>query len=98
MSKSIKAAKTLRRMAKLYKERGKLYGHNYAKVGPVMVALHPNGIILETEADHEFFHLYSLLIVKLTRFATSNCTHHDSIKDLCVYGAMLTAILERNQK
>lgn len=84
-------------MADTFRERQKVYKDNYRKVGPVMIALHPDGVSLSTVGDHEFFHLYSLLIVKLTRFATSNLTHVDSLHDLCVYGSMLEAILKERE-
>lgn len=95
MSKT--ADEILTEMAATFKERNAVYGDNFRKVGPVMSALHPEGVRLSTDKDHEFFHLYSLLIVKLTRFATSNLTHRDSIHDMCVYGAMLEAILEERE-
>mgnify|MGYP000906802733 FL=1 len=88
------AGTILDEMADTFRERQKVYKDNYRKVGPVMVALHPDGVSLSTVGDHEFFHLYSLLIVKLTRFATSDLTHIDSLHDLCVYGSMLDAILK----
>ena len=90
----ITAADILAEMAETYRERNKVYGDNFRLVGPVMAALHPEGIELKTAADHELFHLYSLVIVKLSRFATSNCRHLDSIHDAAVYAAMIEAILK----
>lgn len=97
MSQEKNAADILAEMAETFRERQKVYGSNYRKVGPVMTALHPDGVILKTEKDHEFFHLYSLLIVKLTRFATSDLSHKDSIHDMCVYGSMLESLLEERE-
>lgn len=91
------AADILQDMADTFRERNSVYGDNFRKVGPVMKCLHPDGVKLVDELDHEFFHLYSLLIVKLTRFATSNLTHIDSIHDMCVYGSMLEAILKERE-
>lgn len=91
------AADILAEMAQTYRERNVVYGDNFKTVGPVMQQLHPNGVRLETPEDHELFHLYSLLIVKLTRFAHSELKHRDSIHDLSVYGAMLEAILEERE-
>ena len=94
------ADKILAEMAATYRERNVAYGENFRVVGPVMALLHPKGVQLKTPADHELFHLWSLVIVKLTRFANSGLRHQDSIRDLCVYGAMIEAILqerERNQ-
>lgn len=81
-------------MADTFRQRNAVYGDNYRKVGPVMLALHPQGVVLNTIQDHELFHLYSLLIVKLTRFATSGLTHEDSLHDLAVYAAMMESILK----
>lgn len=94
---NVDAGMILDEMADTFRERQKVYKDNYRKVGPVMIALHPDGVSLSTVEDHEFFHLYSLLIVKLTRFATSDLTHVDSLHDLCVYGSMLEAILKERE-
>lgn len=93
------AGDVLADMAITYAERGNVYKDNFRVVGPVMTALHPDGVKLLTEKDHELFHLYSLIIVKLTRFATSELTHQDSIHDLAVYAAMIESLLiERSKK
>lgn len=92
------AADILADMADTYRERNKIYGDNYKRVGHIMTALHPIGIELKTAEDHELFHLWSLMIVKLSRFAVSGLTHEDSVHDLCVYGAMVEAILKGRRK
>jgi regulator of sigma D len=40
------------------------------------------------------FHLFELLIVKLSRFAKSNLSHADSIHDAAIYAAMIQTALE----
>jgi hypothetical protein len=96
-TKPLNAADILAEMAETYRERNAQYGDNFRVVGPVMELLHPKGVELTDAQDHELFHLYSLLIVKLTRFANSNLSHLDSIRDLCVYGAMIEAILQERR-
>lgn len=92
------AASILDAMAETYRERNKVYGDNFRRVGPVMSELHPDGVLLRTPQEHEVFHLWSLIIVKLTRFATSGLTHEDSIHDAGVYAAMIESILKERKK
>ncbi|QBQ72380.1 haloacid dehydrogenase-like superfamily protein [Serratia phage MTx] len=86
------AADVLAEMADTFRERNAVYKDNAAKVGEVMAVLFPDGVTLRTVADHKFYHLFELLIVKLTRFTNSGLKHEDSLHDLTVYGAMLEAI------
>lgn len=58
-------------MAETFRERNAAYGNNGIKVGDVFKVLFPNGVRLESAADQRIYHLFSLLIVKLTRFANS---------------------------
>lgn len=92
------AAMILDQMADTFRQRNAVYGDNYRIVGPVMSALHPQGVALKTPRDHELFHLHSLLVVKLTRFATSGMTHQDSLHDLAVYAAMMESILKERER
>lgn len=89
MSKT--GADILQEMAETYRERNVVYGDNFKKMGPLMVSLFPNGITLKTEQDFIQFHLLDWICGKLTRFASSDLTHIDSIHDLAVYAAMLEA-------
>lgn len=93
------ADQVLQQMAETYRDRNAVYGDNFRKVGPVLALLHPKGMKLVSGEDHELFHLWSLVIVKLSRFANSELTHEDSVHDAAVYLAMIEAILkERKQK
>jgi len=85
-------------MAKTFKERNAVYGDNYKMVGHLMQTLHPTGFVQSTVENHELGHLWSLLIVKLSRFAISGLTHKDSIHDLAVYAAMIEAILTNRRQ
>jgi hypothetical protein len=90
------AADVLADAAKTFAERNAVYKDNAVNVGNVMQALFPNGVQLKTEADHHLYHLFELIIVKLTRFANSNLTHVDSIHDSMVYAAMVEVLADKH--
>jgi hypothetical protein len=89
----LKAHKTvpeiLRAAANTFEERNKTYGQNYKQVGPAMVALFPNGVTLRTADEFTRWHMFELIVVKMTRFANSGLAHEDSIHDAGVYAAMV---------
>lgn len=82
------AADILEQAGATFRERNAVYKDNADNVGKVMAALFPNGVQLKTAADHKMYHLFELLIVKLTRFANADLKHLDSIHDAAVYAAM----------
>lgn len=88
----------LQEMAKTYKERSKQYGDNWLKIGNVLSALYPAGITLTTPDDFNHFHLFLLMLVKVTRLSESNLTHVDSAHDAAVYAAMLEALMSEPAK
>lgn len=88
-------AKIMEEMAKTFLERNKIYGDNYKRVGEVMKSLFPEGVQLKTIEDFNTWHLFELMIVKMTRFANSNLTHKDSIHDLAVYAAMVESLIKK---
>lgn len=93
------ADRILELMAETYRGRNAVYGDNWRRVGPVMEAMFAGESLTLSEADdHELFHLFSLIIVKLTRFAVSGLDHQDSIHDAAVYCAMVEAILIERSK
>jgi hypothetical protein len=83
------AADILAKAAGTFKERNAVYRDNAVNVGKVMEALFPNGVNLKNAKDHQIYHLFELIIVKLTRFANTNLHHTDSIHDVMVYAAMI---------
>lgn len=87
----------LRSAAATFEERNKTYGQNYLNVAPVMKALFPQGVPKDLPLQTEW-HLFELLVVKLTRLATSNITHLDSAHDAIVYAAMIESIIKDKQK
>ena len=88
------AAKILEEMAETFRERNKVYGDNYKTVGEVMVALFPKGVSLKTVEDYNIWHLFELMIVKVTRFANNDLKHKDSIHDAAVYAAMVESLIK----
>ena len=97
LAPSKNAADVLSKMAETFRERNSLYGNNYKMVGPIMNIFWPDGVPSELVVKDQF-HLFELIIVKLSRFAISNLTHEDSIHDSSVYGAMIEAILIESDK
>lgn len=84
----------LAQMAETFMERNKEYSDNWRMVAPIMRALWPAGVPSDlVVTDH--WHLFELLIVKLTRFASSSLKHIDSIHDAAVYAAMIESVLAR---
>lgn len=84
------AADILSAAAETYRQRNAAYGSNYQNVAPVIQAMFPDGVPAELVTRTEW-HLFELLVVKLTRFANSGMTHNDSIRDAAVYAAMVEA-------
>jgi hypothetical protein len=91
-AKLLSAADILDQAAATYRERNAGYKDNAVMVGAVMKALFPHGVTLREAEDHHAYHLFELMIVKLTRFVKSDLRHADSIHDLAVYAAMVEAL------
>lgn len=84
----------LRAMADTFAERNKVYSDNYLRVAPIIKLLWPEGVPQELVTSDRW-HLFELLVVKLTRFAVGDLTHIDSIHDAAVYAAMIESDLRR---
>jgi len=89
--------KILEDMAKTFRERNKVYGSNYLMVGEVMKVMFPEGLPDPTMIHRPEWHLFELVIVKLTRLAVAELKHVDSIHDTAVYAAMIEYILETEE-
>lgn len=87
----------------VYKDRSAVYKDNFRSVGRVMVALFPEGRPpLVTAEDYDRWHIFELLIVKLTRYANNyDQPHEDSLLDqlpyLGILGALDQELRERQQ-
>lgn len=84
----------LNELGKLFADRNAVYKDNYIIVGKVMQALFPDGIELKHPDDFARWHLFELMIVKLTRYAVQYRSggHPDSLNDMINYLAMLQVI------
>lgn len=96
--KTLPVPEMFEEMAQTFRDRNKVYGDNWRMVGRLMAVMFPEGVTLRTHADYDVWHLFELQIVKLSRFAISKLTHQDSIHDMTVYGAMISAILKEREK
>lgn len=85
------AADILDNMAATFRERNAVYGDNYKMVGRMMAVLFPNGVPPELLHSDQF-HLFELILVKVSRYAISGLQHVDSIHDAGVYCAMCESI------
>lgn len=92
---TVTAADVLSSMSRTYGERNVVYKDNYKRVAPIMKILWPNGIP-QSLVTEDRWHLFELLIVKITRFAVSGLVHSDSIHDAAVYAAMIEADLKEH--
>src|SRR6187399_3181485 len=74
--------KALTVAAKTYKERHRVYGDNYLKIGPVMEAMFGEDFGLNGAEDHARFQMFVQLVTKLTRYAHNfhNGGHADSLR------------------
>lgn len=94
-NKSYDTGSRLEAMAATFRERNAEYKDNGKLVADLMQAMFPEGFAIDEKAGHEFWHLFNLMIVKLSRFVKSGLKHQDSIHDLAIYAAMLDGLLER---
>ncbi len=85
-------------MSETFRERNKIYGDNYKVVGEIMMALFPEGVKLSSKDEFNKWHLFELMVVKLTRFANTDLSHRDSIHDAAVYAAMVESLLPKEKK
>jgi GH18 family chitinase len=84
----------LEQMLETFRDRNSTYKDNWKSAGDVMAALFPQGIKLQTKADHIKFAFLNHIVGKLTRFVAADMAHTDSIHDLAVYAAMMEAFLK----
>lgn len=75
----------------VYRDRNAVYKDNFRLVGKVMEALFPEGRPpLTAAAEYDRWHIFELVIVKLTRYANNFDTpHEDSLLDMLPYLGIL---------
>jgi hypothetical protein len=88
------AGDLLREAADLFKQRNEQYGPSYFTHGPVLSALFPYGMRLQTPEDFNRFAILNLVVTKLVRYCNNFHFggHQDSIADLAVYAKMLEEV------
>jgi hypothetical protein len=91
------AAEVLEKMAATFRERNSQYRDNSRMVPKLVQVLFPDCVPSHLVSEEEW-HLFELILVKLTRFATSGLTHVDSIHDIAPYAAMIESILQSKQE
>ncbi len=88
------ADKILAEMLEIFNARGKEYGTNYTLIGGLLQELYPDGITIKTIAEHNAFHIFTMILLKATRLAKTNLTHKDSALDLALYAAILAGMVD----
>lgn len=93
----MKADEVLAAAAATFRERNAVYKDNHVQVGKIMAILFPEGVSLKSSEDFDEWHLFELIVVKLTRFANSGRAHVDSIHDIVVYAAMVEGLTKETK-
>lgn len=98
MSAATQAAVILRGAANTLINRDADYKASDQLYADVMAALFPDGLELRSAHDHHRFHLFMLMMVKVTRYVRNwDGGHSDSLIDLAAYAGMLAAIDTREE-
>lgn len=99
MTTAIRAAAILELAADTMKERDADYKGSDALYAQVMAVLFPEGIELVTIRDQHRFHIFMLMMVKVTRYVRNfKEGHADSLIDLAAYSGMLAALDQAQAK
>lgn len=91
------ASDILREMAQTMDDRNDQYHDNWRMIAPMLKILFPKGVPPEM-VTQDFWHLFELLLVKIARFASTNCTHIDSIHDAGAYCGFVQLAIEETLK
>ena len=81
---------SMQRLIDIRRAKAQEYGDNYKEVGKVMMALFPQGFVVQTAEEANRIHFIVMLAVKLSRYCVNLKAggHLDSLDDMAVY-AML---------
>lgn len=91
-STAIRAAAILEEAGATLRERDADYKASDALYARVMTELLPD-VAIRSKEDHHRFHIFMLMMVKVTRYAKNWETGHpDSLTDLIAYTGMLAAL------
>jgi hypothetical protein len=95
---SLPVSEVMEEASKTFKARQAVYGDNYKLAAEALKAFFPDGVDLKTSEDQERYHIFMLIVVKLSRYANGwKSPHQDSIHDAGIYSFMLEAI-DQKQK
>lgn len=90
------AGKVLLDMMLTAEGRNADYKDNWRMIVKLLAVLFPNGVPPELIMCNSF-HLFMQILGKLSRFASTNCTHIDSIHDIGPYAALCEVALREEQ-
>lgn len=94
----MKPDEILQAAADTFRERNAVYASNHEKVGEIMNVLFPHGVHLNSALAFERWHIFELIIIKLTRFVNADMSHKDSVRDIAVYAAILEMLIDKKGK
>jgi hypothetical protein len=97
MSSASATPEILNAMADTFRKRNAVYGDNYKMVAQLVKVLFPKGVSSELVVTDQW-HLFELILVKLSRFAISELKHIDSVHDTAVYCAMIQSIITSKEE
>jgi hypothetical protein len=86
----MKAGDALQAATETYVQRNNLYADNFVRLGAVMHAMFPAGLMVQSPHDWQRLYAFMMLQVKQTRYAAQwrNGGHPDSSIDTVVYAAL----------
>lgn len=78
-------------LGELYKERNSVYKNNYLEFGPIMHAMFPDGLKLETDEEFNRIGIFVQIVAKIARYAKAikERGQQDSLDDISIYCQML---------
>lgn len=92
MSEIKSVPQALADLAKIYEQRGCVYGDDFMHIGETLMGLFPSGVHLKDSVDFNRFALLVQCVTKVGRYAqclTRGTGHEDSLNDLAVYSQLL---------
>ena len=89
----------LREAAATYEQRNPAYGNTYKNIGPILAAMFPGGLTLETPEEWARFGVFFQAVGKLARYAPNLKAggHFDSALDGSVYCSMLAELTQEKK-
>ena len=73
------------------------YGDTQKRFGEVLTSLCPGGVVIDDAKKAALFGIYFMMVHKMMRIISTDFRSIDSVRDLCVYSAMLEKEIEDEQ-